>query len=116
MINIAQNNNLIITSQTMAKTSKIKPIGGNILVEPVSDEKVTSTGIVLPDTVSKEKPQRGKVIALGTGKLDQNGKMIPFNVKVGDIVMFKKYSPDELEIEDKEYLIMDENAILAVIE
>ena len=100
----------------MAKTSKIKPIGGNILVEPVSDEKVTSTGIVLPDTVSKEKPQRGKVIALGTGKLDQNGKMIPFNVKVGDIVMFKKYSPDELEIEDKEYLIMDENAILAVIE
>lgn len=100
----------------MAKTSKIKPIGGNILVEPISDEKVTSTGIVLPDTVSKEKPQRGKVIALGTGKLDQNGKMIPFNVKVGDIVMFKKYSPDELEIEDKEYLIMDENAILAVIE
>lgn len=100
----------------MAKTSKIKPIGGNILVEPISDEKVTSTGIVLPDTVNKEKPQRGKVIALGTGKLDQNGKMIPFNVKVGDIVMFKKYSPDELEIEDKEYLIMDENAILAVIE
>lgn len=100
----------------MAKTSKIKPIGGNILVEPVSDEKTTSAGIVLPDTVGKEKPQKGKVVALGTGKLDPNGKVIPFNVKVGDMVMFKKYSPDEIEIDEQEYLIMDEEAILAIIE
>ncbi|MBP9758841.1 co-chaperone GroES [Candidatus Dojkabacteria bacterium] len=100
----------------MAKTSKVRPIGGNILVEPVSDERTTQTGIVLPDTVNKEKPQKGKVVALGTGKMDQNGKVLPFNVKVGDIVMFKKYSPDELEIDDKEYLIMDEEAILAVID
>lgn len=98
----------------MAKP-KIKPIGGNILVEPVSGEKTTSSGIVLPDTVDKEKPQKGKIVELGTGKIDDNGKKIPFNVKVGDIVIFKKYSPDEIEIDDKEYLIMDEEAILAVI-
>ncbi len=99
----------------MAKTPNIKPIGSNILVEPASKELTTQSGIVLPDTIDKEKPQQGKVVALGTGKIDQNGKTIPFNVKVGDIVMFKKYSPDELEIDGKEYLIMDEDAILAVI-
>lgn len=99
----------------MAKTPKIKPIGGNILVEPVSDEKTTVSGIVLPDTIDKEKPQRGKVVAVGTGKLDHMGKTIAFNVKVGDIVMFKKYSPDEIEIDGVEYLIMDEDAVLAVI-
>ncbi|MBD3362996.1 co-chaperone GroES [Candidatus Dojkabacteria bacterium] len=98
----------------MAKP-KIKPIGGNILVEPVTEEKTTSAGIVLPDTVDKEKPQKGKVVALGTGRIGEDGKKISFNVKVGDKVIFKKYSPDEIEIDDKEYLIMDEDAILAVI-
>jgi chaperonin GroES len=100
----------------MAKALKIKPIGGNILVEPVSDEKTTAGGILLPDTVDKEKPQKGKVVALGTGKLDHSGKVIAFNVKIGDVVMFKKYSPDEIEIDGNEYLIMDEDAVLAVID
>lgn len=97
----------------MAKPN-INPIGGNILVEPLEEETKTVGGIVLPDTVNKEKPQKGKVIALGTGKI-LDGKKIDFNVKVGDKVLFKKYSPDEIEIDDKEYLIMDEDAILAVI-
>ncbi len=95
--------------------SKLLPLGGNILVEAISEDSTTASGIVLPDTVDKEKPQKGKVIALGTGKITDDGKKIPFNVKVGDIVIFKKYSPDEVEIDDKEYLIMTEDDILAVV-
>lgn len=72
----------------MSKTN-ITPIGGNILVQPLSEDRVTASGLVLPDTVSKEKPQKGKIIALGTGKLDTTGKKVAFNVKVGDIVLFK---------------------------
>ena len=94
--------------------SKFQPIGGYILVEP-QDEQITTSGIVLPDTVDKEKPQRGKVIALGTGKLNDKGDKMPFSVKVGDKIMFKKYSPDEIEVDDKEYLIMEESDILAII-
>ncbi len=99
----------------MSAKTKIKPLGGNILVEAVSEESKTASGIVLPDTVDKEKPQKGKIIALGTGKVTDNGKKIPFNVKVGDIVIFKKYSPDEIEIDETEYLIMNEDDILAII-
>lgn len=97
------------------KSVSLKPIGGNILVSPVEEEKTTQSGIVLPDTVSKEKPQRGEVVALGTGRLDESGKKLPFNVKVGDTVIFKKYGPDEIEVEGKEYLIMEESDILAVV-
>jgi chaperonin GroES len=99
----------------MATKSKLQPLGGNILVEAVSEESKTASGIVLPDTVDKEKPQKGKIIALGTGKVTEEGKKVPFNVKVGDIVIFKKYSPDEVEVEDKEYLIMSEEDILAIV-
>lgn len=95
------------------KAVKLTPIGGNILVLPVAEETVTASGIVLPDTVSKEKPQRGKIVALGTGKLDEDGEVIPFNVKVGDVVIFKKYGPDEIEMDGEEYLIMEETDILA---
>lgn len=99
----------------MSAKSKIQPLGENILVEPVSEESKTATGIFLPDTVDKEKPQKGKVVALGTGRITDNGKKVPFNVKVRDIIIFKKYSPDEIEINDKEYLIMKEEDILAII-
>lgn len=98
----------------MAKTV-LTPIGGNILVKPVKIEKLSASGIVLPDTVDKEKPQKGEVVALGTGRITADGKKVAFNVKVGDIVVFKKYSPDEIELEGEEYLIMDEDAILAVV-
>ena len=99
----------------MAAKQKVKPLGANILVEPVSEESKTASGIVLPDTVDKEKPQKGKIVALGTGKVTDDGKKIEFNVKVGDIVIFKKYSPDEIEMDDKEYLIMTEEDILAIV-
>jgi len=98
----------------MAKT-KLTPIGGNILVKAVTGDKVTLSGIVIPDTVDKEKPQKGEVVALGSGKVTAGGKKISFNIKVGDIVIFKKYSPDEIEIDGEEYLIMDEDAILGVL-
>jgi len=99
----------------MAAKTKVVPLGANILVEPVAEEATTASGIVLPDTVDKEKPQKGKIVALGTGKVTDDGKKVPFNVKVGDIVIFKKYSPDELSMDDNEYLIMGEEDILAVI-
>ena len=96
----------------MAKVN-LKPLGGNILVKPVSEKSVS--GIVLPDTVDREKPQKGEIVALGTGKLAKDGKKLPFNVKVGDVVLFKKYSPDEVEVDGEDYLIMDEDAILAIL-
>ena len=95
--------------------SKIRPIGGNILVKPINEDKVSASGIVLPETVDKEKPQKGEVVALGTGRKDHDGKQVAFNVKVGDTVLFKKYSPDEIKIDGKEYLIMDEEAVLCVV-
>lgn len=93
----------------------LTPLGGNILVKPLSGEKVSAAGIVLPETIDKEKPQKGEVIALGTGRIAVNGIIIPFNVKVGDIVVFKKYSPDEVTVDGVDYLIMDESVILAII-
>ncbi|HRN86717.1 co-chaperone GroES [Candidatus Dojkabacteria bacterium] len=96
----------------MAKVN-LKPLGGNLLVKAIVEKSVS--GIVLPDTIDKEKPQKGEVIALGTGKVAKDGKKIAFNVKVGDIVLFKKYSPDEVEVNGEDYLIMDEDAILAIL-
>lgn len=96
----------------MAKMN-FKPLGGNILVKPIAEK--SASGIVLPETVDREKPQRGEVMELGTGKITNDGKKIEFNVKKGDTVLFKKYSPDEIEIEGEDYLIMDEDAILAII-
>lgn len=99
----------------MSKKVNIKPLGGNVLIRTLEDDKKTASGIVLPDTAEKERKQKGSVVALGTGKLDKDGKKIPFNVSVGDIVVFKKYSPEEIEVDGVEYLIMDENDLLAVV-
>jgi len=77
---------------------------------------MTKSGIVLPDTAEKEKPIRGKVVAVGPGKLSEKGERIPMSVKVGSIVLFKKYGPDEIEIDEKKYLVGDEDDILAIIE
>ena len=98
----------------MAK-AKLTPIGGNILVKPLTAERTLASGIVLPETMNKEKPQKGEIVALGAGRVDLSVKRIPFSVKVGDIVVFKKYSPDELELEGEDYLIMDEDSILAIV-
>jgi chaperonin GroES len=96
----------------MAKVN-LKPLGGNILVKPVAEKSVS--GIVLPDTVDREKPQKGEVVALGTGKVTNDGKKLEFNVKAGDVILFKKYSPDEIEVDGEDYLIMDEEAVLAIL-
>ena len=93
---------------------KIIPLGDKILVEPIEESEVTKSGIVLPDT-AKEKPQRGKVIAVGTGRL-VDGKRVPLEVKEGDVVVFKKYAPDEIKVDGKEYYILEESDILAKIE
>ncbi len=92
-----------------------QPLGAHILVKPVEEEKTTASGIVLPDTVDKEKPQKGKVVALGTGKINEKGEKVAFSVKVNDMVIFKKYSPDEIEIDGVDYLIMTEDDILGIV-
>lgn len=94
---------------------KVKPLGDRVLVEPIEEAQEEKGGIIIPDT-AKEKPQEGKVIAVGTGKLDDDGKKIAFNVKKGDKVLMPKYGGTEIKIEDKEYQIVREDDILAVIE
>ena len=94
---------------------KIQPLGDRVLVEPVKESEVKKGGIIIPDT-AKEKPQQGKVIAVGTGKLDDSGKKIPFNVKKGDKVLMPKYGGTEIKLDGKEYQIMREEDILGVLE
>ncbi len=91
-----------------------KPLANRVFIEPVDDEKTTPSGIVLPDSAEK-KPIKGKIIAVGDGKISEKGERIPLTVKVGDIVLFKKYGPDEIEIDGRKYLVGDEDDILAII-
>ena len=93
---------------------KIKPLGERVLVELVKEEEVSKGGIIIPDS-AKEKPQEGKVIAVGTGKLDENGKVVPFNVKKGDLVLMPKDGGTEVKVDGNEYQIVREDDILAVI-
>ena len=93
-----------------------KPLSNHLFLEPLEEEKTTKSGIVIPDTAEKERPTRGKVVAVGPGKVDEDGDRIPMSVKVGDIVLFKKYGPDEIEVEGKKYLVGDEDDVLAIIE
>ena len=93
----------------------IKPIHSNVVVKPITEDEVTKSGIVLPDTVDKERPEKGEVIAVGDGKVLDNGNKVPLSVKKGDMVMFKKYSPDEIKIDGEELLIINESDILAVL-
>lgn len=93
----------------------IRPMQDRIIVERVEEETKTAGGIIIPDTVSKEKPQEGKVIAAGKGKVTPEGKVLPLDVKVGDRVLFGKYAGSEIKVDGKEYLIMREDDILGVI-
>lgn len=92
----------------------VKPLGDRVLVEPVEEKEVKKGGIIIPDT-AKEKPQEGIVRALGTGKLDDDGKRIPFEVKVGDRVLFSKYGGTEINIDDKEYKLLSSDDLLAIL-
>ncbi|MDD5439792.1 MAG: co-chaperone GroES [Candidatus Omnitrophica bacterium] len=93
---------------------KIQPLGDRIMVEVLEAKERTKSGIVLPDT-AKEKPQEAKVIAVGKGKVSDEGKVIPPEVKAGDTVLFGKYSGTEIAVDEKEYLILKEEDILAII-
>jgi len=96
---------------------KLKPLGDRVILEPVIDEKKSKGGIILPETVDKERPEKGRVVAVGPGKFDEDGKKrIPLSVKKGDVVLFTKYGPNEVKIEGKEYLIAREEDILAILE
>jgi len=98
------------------KKAKLRPLEDRVVVEAVDEMEKHSSGIIIPDTVSKEKPQKGKVIAVGAGKFDENGKRIPMDVKVGDTVLFTKYGPTEVKVEGKELLILSLSDVLAVLE
>ena len=93
----------------------IQPLSDHILIEPNKKEGKTKSGILLPETVDKEMPEEGKVIAVGPGKKTSAGKLIPMEVKVGQQVLFSKYGPNEIKIDGKEYLIAKEENILAII-
>ena len=94
---------------------KVRPLHDRILVERIDEEEKTPGGIIIPDT-AKEKPSQGKVVAVGNGKKTEDGKVIPLDVKVGDKILFGKYAGTEIKIEGKEYLIMREDEVFAVIE
>ncbi len=94
---------------------KIKPLGDRVVVKPVEEEEQLPSGIVLPDT-AKDKPQKGEVVAVGSGKLLENGERVPLEVKVGDIVVFAKYGGTEIELEGEEYIVLSERDLLAVLE
>lgn len=95
----------------------IKPLGDRVLVEPLrADDKKTAGGIIIPDTVNKERGEQGKVIAVGPGRRGDDNELIPVAVKKGDKIIFSKYGPDEIKVDGKEYFIISEANILAVIE
>ena len=95
---------------------KIKPLADYVLIEPIKEEEKTKSGIILPQTAEKERPEQGKIIAVGPGKRNKNNQIIPLGVKVGQTVLFTKYGPNEIKINGKEYLIAKEEDILAVLE
>jgi chaperonin GroES len=98
-----------------ATKTKLRPLHDRILVKRVEEEEVRRGGIIIPDT-AKEKPQEGKVIAVGTGKVTEEGKKLPLDVKAGDRILFGKYSGSEVKIDDEEYLILREEDVLGILD
>ena len=94
--------------------TNIKPLRDHVLIEPMKEE-VERDGIILPDTATKERPEQGKVVAVGPGKYE-DGKLIEPSVKKGDVVLFTKYGPNEIKIDEREYLIAEEKDLLAIVE
>jgi chaperonin GroES len=95
---------------------KLKPMNDYLLIEPIKEDEVTKGGIVIPETAREERAIKGKVIAVGPGKLNEKGERIPLTIKEGQTVIFKKYAPDEIKIDDKEYYFVREDDVLAIIE
>jgi chaperonin GroES len=103
----------IINFRCMAK---LKPLHDHLIVKPISDEQATKAGIILPDTLDKERPEKGEVIATGPGKMGKDGKRLEMSVKVGDKIIFKKYSPSEIKIDQDKFLVVEESDVLAIVE
>jgi len=104
--------NIFLLEDCMALN--LKPLGSRVVVEPIEEEDVTPSGLILPET-AKEKPQKGKILSVGPGDRDEEGKRIPLDVKVGDMVLFAKYSGTEIKMDSKKYLILKESDILAIL-
>lgn len=94
---------------------QIKPLGERIVVKAVAEHEVTKSGIVLPSTVEKERSEQGEVIAIGPGKMLENGSRAPMHVAIGEKVVFKKYTSNEIKVDGQTYLIIDESDVLAVM-
>lgn len=97
------------------KGMKIEPLHDKVVIKPLTKEEVTASGIIIPDTVDREKPMQGEVVAAGPGKRLESGEIAPMSVKKGDKVLFTKYAPDEVEIDGEDYLVIDEEKILAIV-
>ncbi|HOX29827.1 MAG TPA: co-chaperone GroES [Candidatus Paceibacterota bacterium] len=95
---------------------KIKPLADYVLIESIKEEEKTKSGILLPDSVEKEKPEQGRIVAVGPGKKNKKGELMPMSVEEGQKVLFSKYGPNEIKVDGKEYLIAKEEDLLAVIE
>lgn len=100
----------------MAEDFRIRPLADRVVVKPAEREERTKGGIFLPDTATKERPQEGTVLAVGEGRRDDSGKIIPMNVKAGDRVLFAKYGGTEFKVDEEEYLILAEKDILGIIQ
>lgn len=101
-------------SALRSKELSISPLGDRVVVQPRAREEVSASGIIIPDTASREKPEQGTVVAVGPGKYD-DGQLIPMALKVGDAVLFSKYGYDEVKIDGTEYFILPESSVLAVL-
>ena len=100
----------------MSKGMNIKPLSNHVVIEPLEAEVKTKSGIVLPDSAEKERPVKGKVLFVGPGKMSESGTRLAMSVKAGDMVLFKKYGPDEVELDGNKYLIGEESDILAILD
>jgi chaperonin GroES len=104
-----------ISIKEASMSISFKPLGSRVVVEPMEQEEITAGGIVLPET-AKEKPQKGTVLAIGPGDRDDDGKRIPMDVKVGDVVLYAKYAGTEVKVDGKKLLILKESDVLAIVE
>ncbi|HEY4493053.1 MAG TPA: co-chaperone GroES [Candidatus Paceibacterota bacterium] len=103
--------------KALKSTVGVMPLGDRVLVLPLDkNEKTSASGIIIPETIDKERPDTGTVVAVGPGKYNEDGELMPMSVKVGDKVIFSKYGPDEIKISDKEYYVISESNILAIID
>ena len=101
-------------TKSQSSNLKLKPIGDRVIVQRIGSVEKTQSGLYLPDS-AQEKPQEGKVVAVGSGKTLKNGKTVPLSVKPGDKIIFGKYSGNEIKVDDKEYLFLNEDDILAIV-